>query len=342
MTYLKAIRCYLPETIRTNDDLVRLNPDWNSGSIFAKTGIRARHIAAENETALDLGCRAAQRLLEETGCDAGNVDAVLFCTESPDYFLPPSACLLQDRLHLPTRCGAFDFNLGCSGFTYGLWLAKSLIESASARNVLLVVAETYSKYCSPHDLVTATIFGDAGAAAWVSGNADGALAEIGPSVVGTDGRGSQYLMVPAGAARRPKTPATAVPSCDEKGNRRSDEHLYMNGPEIYSFTLSAVEAAIRQLLDRVRLSWTDVDRFLLHQANRFMLEQLRRKMDLPPAKMPIDLEDTGNTVSASIPILISRCQQRGILTAGQHCVLAGFGVGYSWAMTYMKWTAPSA
>ncbi len=342
MTYLKAITHYLPETIRTNEDLVRLNPNWNSESIFAKTGIRARYIAAQDETALDLGCYAAQRLLQEAGCDTSTFDALLFCTESPDYVLPPSACLLQERLHLPTSCAAFDFNLGCSGFTYGLWLAKALIESGSARNVLLVVAETYSKYCSPHDLVTATIFGDAGAAAWVSADAEGALGKVGPSVLGTDGRGTQHLIVPAGGARRPKTPATAEPHCDEKENRRSDEQLCMNGPEIFSFTLSAVQAGIQQLLDRIGLGWTDIDLFLLHQANRFMLEQLRKKMDIPAAKMPIDLEDTGNTVSASIPILICRCQERGILKVGQHCVLVGFGVGYSWAMTYLTWGSQPA
>jgi 3-oxoacyl-[acyl-carrier-protein] synthase-3 len=340
MTYLKAIAYHLPETIRTNEDLVRLNPNWNGESIFAKTGIRARHVTTEDETALDLGCRAAQRLLEATGFDAGDVDAVLFCTESPDYFLPPSACLLQERLHIPTSCAAFDFNLGCSGFTYGLWLARALIESASAKNVLLVAAETYSKYCSPNDLVTATIFGDAGAAAWVSADPEGALAQIGPSIVGTDGRGARQLIVSAGGARQPKTSATSMLRCDDKGNCRSDEQLYMNGPEIYSFTLSAVQAAIQQLLDRLSLEWTDIDLFLFHQANRFMLEQLRRKMYIPTEKMPIELEDTGNTVSASIPILICRCQERDILKPGQRCVLAGFGVGYSWAMTYLTWGLP--
>ena len=342
MAYLKAIRYFLPERTRSNDDLVQCNPNWNSDSIFAKTGIRSRHVAAKDETALDLGFRAARSLLDEADCDVGKVDVLLFCTESPEYFLPPSACLLQDKLHLPTSCAAFDYNLGCSGFTYGLWLAKALIESQSAKNVLLVVSETYSKYCSPNDLVTATIFGDAGAAAWISADPEGSMAEIGPSILGTDGRGGQHLIVPAGAARRSRTAATAVPQCDAKGNSRCDDQLYMNGPEIYSFTLSAVQQAIQQLLDKIGLGWEDVDLYLLHQANRFMLEQLRRKMDLPPEKMPIDLEDTGNTVSASIPILISRCQDRGILTAGQHCVLAGFGVGYSWAMTYLKWIAPSA
>jgi len=342
MIYLKAIADYLPDTIRTNDDLVRLNPGWNGESIYAKTGIRARRVAGPEETALDFGERAARCLLAGADCDAGIFDALLFCTESPDYVLPPSACLLQTRLGLPTRCAAFDYNLGCSGFTYGLWLAKALIESASAQHVLLVVAETYSKHCSPHDLTTATIFGDGGGAAWLSADPQGALAEVGPTVVGTDGRGAGQLIVPAGGARQPKTSDTAVPHSDAKGNLRSEEHLFMNGPEIFSFTLNAVHAAIQQLLDRLGMGWGDIDLFLLHQANRFMLEQLRRQMNVPPEKMPIDLEDTGNTVSASIPILISRCRKKSVLMPGQHCVLAGYGVGYSWAMTYMKWTANRA
>ncbi len=339
MAYLHAVHYYLPETRRTNEDLVRWNPHWHPEKIFAKTGIRSRPVVVDGQTATDLGYEAAERLLAETGADRTAVDAILFCTQSPDYFLPSSACLLQDRLGLSTRCAAFDYNLGCSGFTYGLWLAKALIASESAENVLLVVGETYSKYCNRHDLITSTIFGDGAAAALVTAGAEGALASIGPTVLGTDGRGAGELIVRAGAARVPYSDATAEIQRDHRGNQRTDEQLWMNGPEIYGFTLTTVHEGIEQLLDRTGMAWDDVDLFLMHQANRFMLEKLRQRMGVAPEKMPIDMEDVGNTVSASIPILICRCRKAGLLRPNQRCVLAGFGVGYSWAMTSIQWLA---
>ena len=335
--YLRAIRYWLPQQCRTNEDLVRLNPTWQADAIYAKTGIRSRPIAAEDETAADLGYQAAERLIEEVGVARERVDALLFCTQSPDYFLPTTACLLQTRLKLPDTCGAFDFNLGCSGFTYGLWVASALVNSGAAENVLLVVAETYSKYCDLHDLTTATIFGDGAAAALITANETDAAALLGPTLVGTDGRGAEQLIVRAGAARQRAQQGTPSPESGAAAGHRDGEYLTMNGPEIFTFTLARVQAAIQQLLDRTGLGWNDVDWFLFHQANRFMLDQLRKKMGIPAEKAPIDMETLGNTVSATIPILIARCQERGLLRAGQDCVLAGFGVGDSWAMSHIRW-----
>jgi 3-oxoacyl-[acyl-carrier-protein] synthase-3 len=335
--YLIGVRGFVPYKFVTNDDLVRANPTWNSDKIFAKTGIRSRHVVGDDETSADLGFRAADALLTSLSFDRSQVDAILFCTQTPDYLLPPSACLLQTRLDLPTSCAAFDFNLGCSGFVYGLWLAKSLVESQSARNVLIVVGETYSKLCNPHDMVTVTLFGDGGGAALVSASAEGAIARLGLTVLGTDGRGAEHLIVRAGAARNPHTEVTSLATADDKGNLRSDEQLFMNGPEVFSFTLARVSSGIQELLDRVQLTWDDVDLFLFHQANAFMLEQLRNKMKIPVRKMPVCLEETGNTVSATIPLLIQSCQAQGLIQPGFRCVLAGFGVGYSWAFSLIEW-----
>lgn len=335
--YLRGIHYRVPDNRLTNEELVRLNPEWNADRIYAKTGIRSRTVAAEGETASDLGCQAANELFETTGFDRSRIDALLFCTESPDYFLPPSACLLQTRLELPTSCAAFDFNLGCSGFVYGLWLARSLIESGSAQNVLLIVADTYSKFCNPHDLTTVTLFGDGAGAALISSNSDQALGTIGPAILGTDGRGAEHLIVRAGASRSPRRRTAARTSADEKEDQRSDEHLFMNGPEVYNFTLQRVQSGIKQLLDLTQLDWPDIDLFLFHQANCFMLEQLRMKMNLPKQKVPMYVEEIGNTVSASIPILICHCRAEGLLKPGQRCVLVGFGVGYSWAMNLLTW-----
>lgn len=322
-SFIRGIAYSLPEGRRSNEELTTFIDATDPEKIYNKTGIKTRSVVAENQTATDLGCTAAESLLEELQFDRSAIDALVFCTQSPDYFLPTSACLLHNRLDLPTSCGAFDVNLGCSGFTYGLWLAKSFIDSGNAQSVLLVTADTYSKYCDPSDLATATIFGDAGAACLISNQPEQALAEVGETVVGTDGRGAKNLIVEVGAARAPVTPSSGPP------------RLYMNGPEIFSFTLSTVRAGIQELLSRCQLGWEDIDTFLFHQANRFMLEKLRDSMGIPPEKMPIDFEDTGNTVSASIPVLMRRCLDKNLLRAGTRCVLVGFGVGYSWAMTLL-------
>ena len=331
--YLLGLQYHLPERLQTNEELAAINPGWNAEKIYAKTGIRGRRIAEPHQTAGDLACIAAQKLLDELAFDRGEIDVLLFCTQSPDYFLPTTACLMQERLGLPTRCAAFDFNLGCSGFTYGLWLARSLVLSRSAKNVLLVAGDTYSKYCNPHDMATATIFGDGAGAAVISASEDGALASIGQSVLGTDGRGAGNLIVRAGSARD----AALIRTEPHAGDPDHDCYLCMNGPEIFSFTLSAVQTCIQGLLDKAGWTWEQVDRLFLHQANRFILKTLRDNMNVPPEKMPIDMEDYGNTVSASLPIVLRRCWERGTLRARQQCVLVGFGVGYSWAATEVTW-----
>ena len=322
---IAGVNYFLPENRRSNEHLVAANAKWDAAKIYEKTGIRTRPIAAHNETAADLGFMACEQLFRELEYDRSKVDVLLFCTQSPDYCLPSSACIMQNRLGLPTECGALDFNLGCSGFTYGLWMANALIESGSAENVVLVTADTYSKYCRSDDLTTASLFGDAGAACLLCKDSKSWLGEVGPSIVGTDGQGAENLIVRVGGAR--------TPSVNESGGRC----LYMNGPEIFSFTLSTVQSGITKLLKRVALDWEDIDVFLFHQANRFMLEKLRDKMGIATSKMPIDLEDTGNTVSASIPILMRRSMEQGLLKPGFRCVLVGFGVGYSWGMTLVNW-----
>ena len=294
-------------------------------------------MAGPDETAADLGFRAADSLLHETGFDRSQIDALLFCTQSPDYFLPTTACLLQTRLGLSTHCTALDYNLGCSGFVYGVWLARSLILSDSAQNVLLIAGDTLSKYCDRHDATTATIFGDGAAAALITRDPANAVATLGRSILGTDGRGGEHLIVRSGAARRPLAGDGSQAQPADRGSNPSDERLFMNGPEIFAFTLSAVQPGIQRLLDALELDWNDIDLFFFHQANRFMLEQLRRQMSIPLEKMPIRLEMCGNTASASIPIILRQCEVEGMLKPGHRCVMAGFGVGFSWAMGFLQW-----
>jgi 3-oxoacyl-[acyl-carrier-protein] synthase-3 len=331
-----ATASYLPERELTNEELARdLAGDWTAEKIFQKTGIHTRHIAGPNECASDLGVRAAQTLFERGACGPDEVDYLLFCTQSPDYFLPTTACLVQARLGLPTSCGAIDFNQGCSGFVYGLSLAKSLVEAGLARHVLLITAETYSKFVNPRDRSVRTVFGDAAAATLISG-IESESDRLGPFVFGTDGRGAENLIVPVGGLRRPLTEAALEEREDKSGNWRSDANLYMNGPEIFNFTLSTLPKAVASLLQKSGQTLDDVGYFIFHQANQFMLDRLRAKLSIPPEKFCVDLDWCGNTVSSTIPIALERAVASATVRPGMQVMLVGFGVGYSWAAAMMR------
>jgi 3-oxoacyl-[acyl-carrier-protein] synthase-3 len=331
---ITAVRYYLPANALPNEALEHEFPEWSASTILEKTGIGCRRIAAPDECSSDLGVAAAEALFRDGVTKKEDIDFLLFCTQSPDYFLPTTACLVQDRLGLRTDCGALDFNQGCSGFVYGLALAKSLIETLGLNHVLLITAETYSKFMHPRDRSVRTIFGDAAAATLISA-IDASEEHIGPFVFGTDGRGAKNLIVPAGGMRMPRSDETAVVKSDKTGDRSLD-HLYMNGPEIFNFTLKSVPAAVDSLLRRADRQASDVDYFILHQANRFMLEKLRDKMKIEPSRFCVDLEDCGNTVSSTIPIALSRAARDGRVAPGDRVMTVGFGVGYSWAATLLR------
>ena len=332
---IKDIAYFLPEGELSNAQLVAEYPDWTVEKIQEKTGIWNRHIAAKDECASDLGVAACQTLFAQGRCRPEDIDFLLFCTQSPDYFLPTTACLMQNRLGLPLHCGALDFNLGCSGYIYGLGLAKGLIETGQAKNILLVTAETYSKHIHPGDKSVRTLFGDAAAATLVS-VADGEPS-IGPFVYGTDGRGGKNLIVQTGAMRRERTKATSDPAIDDQGNLRAEDNLFMEGPEIFTFTLKAVPALVEQTLQNAGMKIGDVDFFVFHQANQYMLESLRRKIKIPKEKFVFAFGSCGNTVSSTIPIALADMLTAETLKPGHKLMLVGFGVGYSWGATIVHW-----
>ncbi|MBU9687620.1 ketoacyl-ACP synthase III [Burkholderia gladioli] len=331
---LLDIASHLPDTVLANDELAALYPEWPAEKILAKTGIRERRIAADGETASDLAFHAARRLFAQGHVSAAQVDFVILCTQAPDYILPASACLLQHRLGIGTHAGAFDVNLGCSGYVYGLSLAKGLVETGAARCVLLLTADTYSKYLHPLDKSVRTLFGDGATATAIgidSRAAGDGIEPIGPFVFGTDGRGAPNLMVRAGLFREPRSADSAREHEDASGNVRTDEHLYMNGAEVMAFSLAEVPRAAERLLERAGLAREDIDCFVLHQANRFMLEALRKKMKIPEDRFPILVEHTGNTVSSTLPLALEQLRGEARLAPGTRAMLLGFGVGYSWA-----------
>ncbi|MEN9282535.1 MAG: hypothetical protein RLZZ179_28 [Verrucomicrobiota bacterium] len=321
---ISGIDYHLPGISLTNEELSGLFPDWDAQKIGAKTGIENRWIAGADELSSDLAEAAARKLFGRLAVEASSIDFVLFCSQTPDYLLPTTACLLQNRLGIPTTAGALDFNLGCSGYVYGLSLAKGLVESGQASRLLLLTGETYSKLLDPGDRSVRTIFGDAGTATLVvRGGTDESA--MGPFVFGTDGSGAANLI------------------CRRFGWRRDPEEvpgresLWMNGPEIFNFTLRAVPAAVDNLLSKADRKLDEVDLFVFHQANEYMLEHLRRKMAIPAGKFWVSMRDCGNTVSNSIPIALRDAEVAGRLRVGDLVMLVGFGVGYSWGATLVRW-----
>lgn len=331
--YIKALSYYLPERIVTNAELLKDFPEWSVDKVTAKVGVTSRHLAADNETAGDLAEKAARRLFEEYGISPSEIDFLLLCTQSPDYFLPSTACLLQHRLGIPVTSGAFDYNLGCSGCIYGLAVAKGLVSAGIARNVLLLTAETYSKYLHPSDKSNRSIFGDGAAACLIS--TDG-FVEIGDFVCGTDGSGAENLIVKTGASKQRKP--TGIFKEDEEGHTWYDDYLYMNGGAIFNFTLETVPVLVRQLLDKSGFQKEEIDYFIFHQANKFMLNTIRKVCVLPKEKFYVSLENTGNTVSSTVLIGLKDCLLNGTIKAGMQVVVAGFGVGLSWGGTILKFS----
>ena len=323
--YIKSICYYLPDKIVTNEELVKDFPEWNAEKVSAKTGIFTRRVSAPNETAGDMAERAAKKMFSEHNILPTDIDFILLCTQSPDYFLPTTACILQEKLGIPTNAGALDYNLGCSGYIYGLALAKGLIFSGIAKNILLITAETYNKYIHISDKGNRSLFGDGAAATLVSTEG---FAEMGEFVLGTNGKGAENLIVRTGASRNKQVCDDLAK--DESGSVLSSDHLYMNGTEIFNFTLDAVPALMNQVLEKNKIEKDAVDEYIFHQANKFMLNTIRKVCDIPKDKFYVNLEDKGNTVSSTIPIALKDALSDGTLNDKKKVMLTGFGVGYSW------------
>lgn len=329
--FIKGISYYLPERVMTNDELVKEFPEWSVEKIAAKVGVDSRHLAGENETAGDMAEKAARKLFEKYNINPSEIDFIILCTQSPDYFLPSTACVLQDRLGIPTSAGAFDYNLGCSGCIYGMAIAKGLIVAGIAKNVLLLTAETYNKYLHPLDKSNRSIFGDGAAACIISTSG---FAEIGDFALGTDGSGANNLIVKTGGARQKQETGEYVE--DAEGHLWYDDFLYMNGGAIFNFTLDTVPTMMTQVLQKNCLQKEQIDYYVFHQANKFMLNTIRKICTLPKDKFYVNLSNTGNTVSSTVLIALKDCIESNLIKAGDKVMVSGFGVGLSWGGTILN------
>ena len=323
--YIKAISYNLPEKILTNADIARDFPEWTEEKIASKIGILERHITVEGETASDLACGAAEKLFTANNIDKDTIDYLIFVTQSPDYHLPTTACTIQIRLGLSKQITAIDVNLGCSGFVTGLSLAKAVVVSGQAQNVLLLTAETYSKYIHERDKGNRTIFGDGAAATLVSTEG---IARIGNFVIGTDGTGAENLIVKTGCARNPK-PLNDL-KFDDYDNPRSSDNLYMDGPAILNYSLESIPQLFKDVLEKNGEGKDSIDLHVYHQANIFLANLERRKLKISPEKYYVNISKVGNTVSSTIPIALCMAMEDGSLKQGMKVLSMAQGLGYTW------------
>jgi 3-oxoacyl-[acyl-carrier-protein] synthase III len=333
---ISAVASYLPSKILDNKQLAEEFPGWSVDKIFAKTGIQSRHIASENETCSLMAVNAARALIDRENIDPESIDFILLCTQSPDYTLPTTACIVQHELGIPTTCGALDFNLGCSGYVYGLSLAKGLIESNQSKRILLLTSEIYSRYINDKDKSVRTLFGDAATATLIDA-VESETERIGSFVFGTDGNGANNLIVPHGGSKNPITDDSELESEDSSGNVRSPKNLFMDGAEILTFTLKTVPKSVSSVLEKSNIGIADIDKVIFHQANKFMLEKLRKKIGFTEEQFLTSYEKYGNTVSSTIPLGIEKALSSDQLVKGDKLLVCGFGVGYSWSGAIITW-----
>ncbi|MCK6648938.1 MAG: ketoacyl-ACP synthase III [Bacteroidia bacterium] len=327
---IKAISYYLPEDQLSNSDLCSLFPNLTEADIYKKTGIRKRHITPEGVVGSDLGYFAAEKFFDEHNYDRSQIDYLIFCTEGLDYKGPVTACVLQERLKLNNSIGAIDVPYGCTGFVYCLSVAKGLIESGQAKNVLAITSDIPSTVIHPDDYDLRMIFGDAGAATLITideTNTSG----LGSFTFGTDGAGAENLIVKRSGTRDPAN-ATWFKEHEAVGGLPYGR-MEMNAVEIFTFALRVVPPMIDEILTKNSLKKEDIDLFIFHQANGFLLSVLRRKLKIEEDKFFNYIEEVGNTVSVTIPIALYEAIKQGKAKKGDKILIAAFGIGLSWTGT---------
>ncbi|MBW6459887.1 MAG: ketoacyl-ACP synthase III [Bacteroidales bacterium] len=330
-SFIEAISYHLPEKVLTNQELASRFPGLKIEDLTRLTGVTERHIAADGETSTDLAVKAAEKLFKEHSIDRNSIDFILFNTQWSDYITPASACVIQDRLKILQHAGALDISQGCTGHLYGLSVARGLIETGSARKVLLLTSDTITRSIHPQDKSNQAIFGDGAAATLVSATSAETGPHIGNCIFGTDGSGYQEIIIRHGGARYPLPEFQTTDFTDNFGNIRNDACFHMNGAAIFSFSVKIVPEIIERTLKANQLNRDDIDFYIFHQANRIILETLIKKNKIPADKTIIFLDKCGNTVSSTIPIALYHARKEGRVKKGDKVLLAGFGVGLSWA-----------
>jgi len=323
---ISSIDYYLAPSTLSNEDLNKQNPSWNMDRATERSGVQSRPIAPDGLTALDLSYEAVRRLAQANPGALCRVDALIYCTQTPDYLLPSNSNLLHGLLNLPSQVMAFDINHACSGYPYAIGIAKSLILSRMANQVLVVTADTYSRLIHPLDRSVRPLFGDAASASIISAS-DHLIIE--DQSFGTAGKLASRFIVENGGMRHTQKNVNEV-HLDSDQRVRSPDHIQMDGMGVLSFFNKVVPTSIQDILALNKLCIEDVSYFVLHQASQLALDSLRKSLGVPSEKVIIDMLDTGNLVSSSIPVVLKRSMVRGLFKKGDRIILGGFGVGLSW------------
>ncbi len=334
--YINAITYYQPEHVLSNEDLSVLFPDIRIDDLTRLTGVYERHICNKDETSSDLAYHAAEQLFKENNIDKGEIDFLIYCTTIADYLTPPTSCILQNRLGLSHNTGTYDYNQGCTGYVYGLSQAKGLIESGQAKNVLLLTSETISKRIHPKDKSNMAIFGDGAAATLISSKDTNEGYEPGNFVFGTDGGGYETIIIKHGGARFPYPDTVSEDYSDSFGNTRNDGCFFMNGSEVFTFSVRRVPGMVNEILEKNKTNREEIKLFVFHQANRIILETIFKKLKIRKDQEFYCLEKWGNTVQSTIPIALKEALNHGKIQKGDKVLIAGFGVGLSWAGTILQ------
>ena len=331
---IKHIEYYLPEKVISNLDLAKDNPEWNIEKIEEKSGVKKRHVTESDQTALDLAIKAVEKLFASGNISKDQIDAVIFCTQSQDYIMPANSFLIHKHFNFKQNVWTFDYNLACSGYIFGLAITRGIIETGLAKNVLLINSETYSKYLNPKDRSTNILFGDGAAASVISSENSGGIIDI---ILSSNGEKFDTFYIPAGGMKIPKSSNTKETNIDHSGNAKSLENIHMNGFAVWQFISKNVSEQINTILERNHLSVDDIDLFVFHQASKLTLDSLVKMLKLNEDKVFVNLQDIGNTVSASVPIALKDAERSGKLKKGNLILLSGFGVGLSWGSIIMKY-----
>ena len=332
---IEHIEYYLPAAVVTNEDFSREHRQWVMSQVEERSGVLQRHVAAADETALDLAFEACKQLLTHHPEASERLDAILFCTQSADHPMPPNSCILHKLLNLPDAVLALDFNLACSGFVYGLTLSGGLLSAGYATNILLVTADTYSKLIHPGDRSARVLFGDGAAVTWLTAP-DGTTARLIDVACATSGRDYATFIIPAGGCRLPRSSATQVIETDASGNERTPENIHMSGVDVLNFVKTKVPQQVESLLQKNGLSMADIDLVIFHQASKMALDWLTRRLGVTPERTFTNLSHVGNTVSASIPMALKDAMTAARVRRGDRILLVGFGVGLSYASALME------
>ena len=330
---ISDIDYHLPSINLTNEKISEQYPNWDVDKASNKTGVYNRFIADVGETAFDLSVSAISKLLHHSKIQIEDIGGIIYCTQTPDYIMPSNSHLIHNKFNFRSSVWCFDYNLACSGFVFGVAIARGFIETKMAKHILLVTSDTYSKHINDKDRSTRLLFGDGAAASIISCSSETGLIDIDLS---TDGSSFKSFYIPAGGARMPRSSHTSMEYNDIIGNVKSKDNIHMEGKKVFNFVSKIVPDQIMEILNRNNLKIKDIDQFIFHQASKITLDSLANTLGIDESKYFTNLKDIGNTVSASLPIALKQAKELDKINKGDLVIISGFGVGLSWGTILYK------